>query len=272
MRVLTIGDRLRIMDLLFHAEGAPAGGGDVNAPPVVTDDVQTWAEGDLPSQGGGGGSTLMPGQSTFLLPQNIAQCWDTIDVLDKNPKSRNVGKIVRRIRLKFTKDAPLVVADGPQKGETLTATFTSNPRPRGKVDDEKTAWVSDLAYFLEIGLNDKSRPTSSEVLKQTINRYAGKTIRIEHGLSAHCRPDAVIYIDDPARPGQATIKDPQGRKGCGNDNEKRKDGKGKKGRYYTKDFKDANGEYQTEVECLDCPAILRGFPSVERFLPPLGGK
>jgi hypothetical protein len=107
------------------------------------------------------------------------------------------------------------------------------------------------------------------VLKATINKYAGKTIRIEHGLSAHCRPDAVRYIDDPSKPGQGTIKDPTGAKGCGDDSKRRADDKGKKGRYYTKDFKDAEGKYQTEVECLDCPAILRGFPSVERFLPPL---
>jgi len=264
MRAFMI-DRI-INSLLFHPD---APGGDVNAPPVVTDDVQTWAEGDLPSQGGGG-STLMPGASTFLLPQNLAQCWDTVDILDKNPKSPNVGKTVRRLRLKFSKESPLVVADGPQKSETLTATFTSNPRPRGNADDPKTAWVSDLAYLLEIGLGDKSRPTSADVLKATINKYAGKTIRIEHGLSAHCRADAVIYIADPADPtGQKTIKDPNGTKGCGDDSKRRADDKGKKGRYYTRDFKDAAGVYQTEVECLDCPAILRGFPSVERFLPPL---
>jgi hypothetical protein len=137
MRVLTIGSR--IMDLLMMADAAaPAAGGDVNAPPVVTDDVQTWTEGDLPSQGGGGGSALMPGSSTFLIPANIAQCWDTVDILDKNPKSKNVGKIVRRQRLKFTKESPLVVVDGPMKGETLTASFTSNPRARGKADDENT--------------------------------------------------------------------------------------------------------------------------------------
>lgn len=261
---------LNLMGLLLWA---PEGAADVNNPNVVAEPGEVWPEGELPSQGGGG-STLMPGQSSFILPATLAQQWDTIDIEDKNPKSKNFGKVVRRLRLKFTKEAPLVVADGPHKGETLTATFTSNPRPRGKADDEKTPWISDLAYMLDIGLADKSRPTSAEVLKQTINRYAGKTVRIEHGLSAHCRPDAVRYIADPSDPtGMKTMQDPTGAKGCGDDKARRADNKGKKGRYYTKDFKDpTTGEYQNEVECLDCPAILRGFPSVERFLPPLGGK
>jgi hypothetical protein len=253
---------------------------DVNTPGSTDVPGEVWNEGDLPSQGGFG-PTLMPGIDEFQLPLTLAQLWDKIDVKDGRASSKTVGQLVKRLRLKFDKNSPLVIVSGPHKGETLTATFTSNPRPRGKPDDEKTPWISDLAYMLEIGCNDKSRPTSASALQAAITNCAGKTIRIEHGLSAHCRSDVVRYIIVATPTGQKdatgqplmterTVQDPSGQKGCSDDSKKRPDGKGKQGRFYTRDFKDPEtGEYLDTIEC-DCGAVLRAFPSVERFVPPLG--
>lgn len=261
---------------------------DVNTPPVNTDvQGEVWAEGDLPAQGFGTNETLMPGIDTFLIPSNLAQLWDDIDVKDTNPKSKTFGNTVKRMRLKFDKNAPLVVSEGPNKGETFTLTVTGNQRARGKADDPSTPWVSDLAYMLEIGFGDKSRPTTAQALKAAINKYAGKTIRLEHGLSAHCRPDKVRYVItgdpnpafNPAVPesdanpryiNEKSVQDPAGTKGCGDDTKQREDKKGKKGRYYTRDFKDpVTNQYVDTVEC-ECGAALRGFPNLEKFLPPLG--
>lgn len=241
---------------------------------------EAWADGDLPAQGGAM-ATLMPDTSEFQLPANLAQCWtkdgvkikDGRKLLGNGQPNPTHGQEVVRLQLKFDRNTPLVVVSGPHKGEAMTASFSSNPRPRGKADDLKTPWISDLAYLLEIGLNDKSRPTTAAALQARINMYAGKSIRIEHGLSAHCRPDKVRYVV-VALPGggEQTIEDPQGTKGCGDDTKKRADGKGKQGRFYTKDFKDPQtGEYLDVIEC-DCGAVLRGFPSVERFAPPVVGQ
>lgn len=271
---------MQVMTPLLMADINTGGGADIPG--------ETWAEGDLPSQGGGM-ATLMPGVDEFMLPLNLAQCWNTIQIKDSRKQLPNgasnptYGQDVTRLQLKFDRNNPLVIASGPKKGEAMTATFTSNPRPRGNPEEAKTPWVSDLAYLLEIGLNDKSRPTTADALKTRITQYAGKTFRMEHGLSAHCRPDKVKYIVVPLPGGgEQTVQDPTGAKGCGDDTKKRTDGKGKQGRYYTKDFKDPEtGEYMDTIECDTivsppgapvqyCNAILRGFPSVERFLPPLG--
>lgn len=244
---------------------------DPNAAAVNDIGGEVWPEGELPAQGGGFAPTLMPGIDEFTLPATIAQQWDVVAVKDSNPKSKTFGQTVNRHRLKFDKNAPLVIASGAHKDETLTWSVTTGPRPRGKADDPTTVWISDAAYLLEIGLGDKSRPSTADALKAAINRYAGKTVRLEHGLTAHCRPDKVRYIADPAdTTGTKSIADPSGTKGCGDDTKKRADGKGKQGRFYTRDFKDPQtGNYIDEIEC-DCGAILRAFPSVERIVPPLG--
>lgn len=247
--------------------------GDVNSTEPRKDvPGETWADGDLPAQMGDFGPTLMPGIDTFQLPLNLSQLWDTIDIRDTRKGSRTFDQSVTRNRLKFDKNSPLIIVDGKNKDEPMTATFTSNPRARGKIDDEKTPWISDLAYLLEIGLGDKSRPAGADALKAAINKHAGKSVRIEHGLSAHCRNDKTRYIADPTDPtGQKSILDPAGTKGCANDQAKREDNpKRKKGRFYTDDFKDPDtGEYSDTIEC-NCGAVLRGFPSVERIMPPLG--
>lgn len=271
------------------------GGGGINQPPSGADVAgEAWPEGDLPSQGGGFMPTLMPGISTFRIPDNIAQCWDTKLMKDArktlpngqpNPK---YNQDVPRNVLKFDKNNPLVIVDGPNKDIPMSVTWSSQPRPRPAKDADKpeTPWISDLAYMLDIGLNDKSRPATADALKQRINQYAGKTIRFEHGLTARCAPDKVRYIvvtipnpnfnkalpvsDDNPLQIEQTIKDPQGTKGCADDTKRRADDKGKKGRYYTQDFKDpTDNTYMDQLQC-DCGAVLRGFAQFERFVPPLG--
>jgi hypothetical protein len=201
----------------------------------------------------------MPGSDTFRLPLTLPQLWSTVEITDGNPNSATSGQKVSRLSLRFDRDNPLGVEGGPRDGQTLTTSFSGNPRPRGKKDDPNTVWISDLAYLLAIGLGSKARPATPELLKAAINTYAGKVIRLEHGLSAHCREDKPRYI--LSADGATGIPDPDKITGCGE-------------RFYTKDFKakdEKGGDiYLDTIQC-DCGAVLRGFPNVERFLAPLAG-
>lgn len=242
---------------------------DVNNP--AGRDPGEWPDGDLPEQMGGSRQTLLPGQRTFRIPENVAQLWhdveieDTREFLASGQPNPTKGQKIKRKQLKFSREAPLIVVGGAEDGQPMTATFTNNPRPRGKKDDSKTPWISDLAYLLELGLQDKSRPTSAEGLVAAITKHGGRTIRLETGLTGQCRADQAKYIEVVTAEGSSVMQDPSGAKGCGK-------------RYYTKDFKNpspALGEppYDTEVACATpgCGAILRGFENVERVLAPLGG-
>lgn len=262
-RVLFFGESPLLASVLLQVAGGSAGTADINSTQPRNDIGGEWPEGDLPEQMGGARSTLLPGISTFRIPENIAQLWHDVDIEDKRQTLANgtpnptVTQKVRRKQLKFDRANPLVVVGGPHDGEPMTATFTNHPRPRGKKDNPQTPWISDLAYLLEIALNDKSRPKTVDALVAQITKYRGKTMRLEHGLTAQCRGDKVRYILVQTAEGESTIQDPTGAKGCG-------------ARYYTKDFKNPeNNTFDTEIQC-DCGAVLRGFEQVERFLPPLG--
>jgi hypothetical protein len=239
---------------------------------------------------GGLRSTLLPGVSTFLLPPEIPPLWHDIEATDKRPFLSNgqpnptKGQKFKRRMLKFDRNTPLVVTGGAHDGEPMTATFSTHPRARGKADDPKTAWISDAAYLLDVALSDKSRPADPKVLEAAINKYGGKTIRLEHGVSGQCRPDRVRYIRVTTSEGESDVQDGTGKKGCGR-------------RYWTKDFRNpAAGQptsetdptpqspYDLEIAC-DCgtptaeeaaagaqPAlvVVRGFENVERILTPQG--
>lgn len=261
---------------------APAG--DLNST-AARPEVCEWPEGDLPEQGSGFRPTLPPGVDTFIIPANVAQLWSDIErenqrkVLGDGRPNPDLGKKMRRKQLKFDRKNPLVVSGGPHDGDTMTATLDTNPRPRPwkKRDEPGTPWVSDLAFLLEYSLLDKSRPQTGDQLVAAINKYAGKPVRLRHGLKAQCRPDKVRWIIvetdnpnfNPQLPVsetnqlkiQSRVEDGTGQKGCGEN-------------YYTNDFKDTEAQpgepqYLTEIQC-DCGAVLRGFESIDEYLPPLG--
>lgn len=284
-----------IVEGLMHSAATPnAPAGDINSTVARPEAAMEWTDGDLPEQMGGQRTTLMPAQYTFVLPGNLAQLWETTDIKDtreylaNGQRNPTFGQLISRQKLKLDRNAPLVVVGGPHDGEPMTVTWTTNPRPRGKKDDQKTPWISDLAYVLEIGLGDKSRPGTPEALKAAINKYAGKTIRLETGLTGQCRPDKIRYVQTYIDGAAQNIQDPSGTKGCGK-------------RYYTKEFKNPDAgqidpatkqaipPYELEIAC-DCGShptdaqqaagaqplpegssvIIRGFEQVERILPPLG--
>lgn len=253
---------------------------DINSPTPPGGGGEDWPLGDLPEQFGGTRTTLMPGIFTFRLPDSLAQLWHDVDIKDSRPFLANgqpnptLNQVIKRKQLKFDRNAPLVVVGGEHDGEPMTATFTNNPRPRGKKDDAKTAWISDLAYFLDIGLQGQTpaaqrvRPPSVDATVAAINKYAGKTVRLETGLTAQCRPDKPRYVPvvivENGQQVETSTQDPTGQKGCGK-------------RYYTPDFKDpTTGKFDREILCAcsgqpgDPGAVLRGYESVERILPPLG--
>ncbi len=249
---------------------------DVNNP-VIADPGMEWPEGgELPQQMGGQRETLMPGIDEFRLPPDLSRMWhdiaaeDTRQLLANGQPNPTFGKKIARRQLKFDQNAPLVVGGGKLDGLPMTATCSTNPRPRGKKDDPKTAWVSDVHYLLLIALQDKTFPKSPADVEATVNRYAGGTIRLEHGLTAQCRADKVRYIAVQVDGQQQVMADPAGTKGCG-------------ARFYTKDFKLDAGGYATQAAC-DCgepspeqkaqgampvTVLVRAFESVDRILPPL---
>lgn len=274
---------------------APAG--DINNTAPRPEPAVEWTDGDLPDQSFDR-RTMLPGIRTFKLPDNLAQLWADTAVEDKRKVLANgqpnptFGQKVARKMLKMTKNAPLVVVGGPDDGQPLTWNPSSAPRNRGKADDPKTPWISELAYLLDVGLQghlpvaQRVRPTGIDALVAEINKYAGKTVRLETGLSAQCRADKIRYIvvetaDADGRPTIHVQQDPSGTKGCG-------------ARYYTKDFKNpaggqvdpATGQpqpmYDLEIPCTNqvvdqatgqprvCDSALRGFESVDRILPPVG--
>lgn len=255
---------------------------DVNNPAALADPGMDWPEGELPEQMGGQRTTLMPGIYTFRLPSNLATLWkDNVPVKDGRATLSNgqpnptYNQMVNRTQLKFDRNNPLVVVGGPHDGEPMTWTASTNPRPRGKKDDLKTPWISDLHYMIGVGFASQAKPRSVEEIKAEINKYAGGTIRLETGLTAQCNPENVRYIDLTMDNQTSTMKDPSGKKGCGK-------------RYYTKDFKDPTapaGEppYGLEKECTcgstlteaeiaagaqPVTVVLRAFEQVERILPP----
>ena len=244
---------------------SPTATDDLNSTQVRTDiPGEVYPEGAMP-QLGGGRASLQPGVDVFQLPVNLPALWHDIIVEREGTKYKHV-------QLKFDKDNPLIVVGGPNNGAAMLMSFTTLPRPRGRKDNPETLWISDLAILLDTGLGDKSRPLTKGgeagvlALKAAINKYAGRTVRLDHGLSAQCRPDKVRYAFKNEDTDES-MEDPRKLKGCGQ-------------RHYTKDFKapDAKqGEPQFDavIPCkgkykdgTPCGAALRGFESVERILPP----
>lgn len=274
---------------------------------------EEWPEdGSVPEQMGGGGPriVLKPGIYDFKLPDSLVQCMHVVKIrdnreylkngtanptgplgqfatVDPNDPTKRLGAEVERLQLKFDRNAPLVVVGGAHDGVPMTATITSNPRPRGKKADLSTPWISDLAMLVVNSLQDPRRPVEIGHYQQILPAYAGRVVRLETGLTAQCRPDKVRYIQtyvpgpngqpeiDPStgRPKVTTVQDPSGKKGCGK-------------RYYTSDFANPAGGFDTAIACT-CgtptpaeaaagyrPVVveLRGFEQIERFLPPVGAE
>lgn len=273
-------------------QAAPAG---LNNPVIPVG--EEWPEGDLPEQMGGARTTFLPGITTFQLPANTPQAWKIVEIEDGraylangtvNPtgpmgpnstvdaQQRRHGMKVARLQLKYDRNIPLVALDGKFKDHPFQATFNNNPRARGKKDDPKTPWISDLAYITAVALQDPRRPTEPAQFQAIINEHAaaGHTIRLEHGLTGQCRDDKVRYIL-PFNPqtrtyGEQAVADPSGKKGCGK-------------RFYTKDFQNQEGGYDTKVGC-SCGLVspqefaagiphvmvqINGYESVERIMEPL---
>lgn len=254
---------------------------------ALRDEVTDTMPSELPEQMGGQSlPTLLPGLNVFRIPTTIAQCVEAFDEQQKaedgsvlyraatpaeiaadpnlaaNPM---VPQVLQRLRVKFDKENPLVVVGNGELDGTPVATSISNvPRKRSK-KGEPVIKVADMTYWLRtsLGLPGDVKLTTPKEWFAAILAQAGKTFRIEHGLTAQCRLDKVRYINDPNdASGRGSMEDPSGQMGCG-------------ARYYTKDFrlaKEHGGGFSDVLYCKQCQAKLRGFFQIERFLPPTAGQ
>lgn len=254
---------------------------DLNLRDEVTDEVPS----ELPEQMGGQAlPTLLPGINVFRVPSSIAQCIEAFDEQQKapdgsvimrpataaelaaNPAATMVPSVLQRLRVKFDKENPLIVVGGPNDGTPVATSISNVPRNRAR-KGEPPQKVADMTYWLRTSMGDTASPLSTP--KQwlaAILQTAGKTFRVEHGLTAQCREDKVRYINDPTDPsGRGSIQDPSNQMGCGK-------------RHYTKDFRlpaasvaPGQNPFSDMMYC-SCGAKLRGFFQIEKFLPPTAGQ
>lgn len=212
---------------------------ELNLPP---DGLSEEIPVDLPELGGF--TQLPPGDYDFRLPANLAECWSTY-VLEKGGT---------HLRLSFDQEHPMIVLGGEHDGEPfMYQSFTSQTRPRGK----DQAQLSDLAYLLRDGLKDKRPITGKPQLAAAINEGAGKIVRANIQLTAQCRDDKPIRVEQ-----DGVMTTVEGTMGCG-------------ARFYqgyrgnrANTFaipKDDKGQPATSFVCV-CGANLRAFPSVNKFL------
>lgn len=249
---------------------------DLNLRDEVTDEVPS----ELPEQMGGQSlPTLLPGINVFRIPADIASCIEAFDeeqkAADKSvimmPDPKNPGQMIpsvkQRLRVRFDKDNPLIVVGGASDGAPVGTTISNVPRNRAR-KTEPPQLVADMTYWIRVSLADTTSllRTPKEWLA-AILKAAGKTFRVEHGLSAQCRDDKVRYINDANdATGRGSIQDPTGQMGCGE-------------RYYTKDFRlpptsvvPGQSPFSDLMYCRKCSAKLRGFFQIEKFLPPTAGQ
>lgn len=212
---------------------------------------------ELPEQGGSYVPQLPPGSYWFQLPANLAQLWESFDQVNDPVTKQPLAKPIQRLRLRFSKEAPLVVtaaADTALVGSVLVQSVSNAPRVRSKKADQPP--VSDMTYLVRESLRDNSPLKSPQDWINVMNQHAGHHFPAEVGRTANCRNDKVRYITDPADPSKA-IEDPTGQKGCGT-------------RVYTQAFKakDQQGHdiWIERVTCPKCGAALRGFAQIDRFL------
>ncbi len=269
---------------------------------ALRDEITDSIPSDLPEQGGGTAlPVLLPGISIFRIPANVVQAVQTFDeqvkdalgnalvypagttraingmITDLSGTTRAINgmitdlsgqaMVVQRLRVKFDKDIPLVVVGGPNDGQPVATSISTQPRNRTRQKGEPPVLVADMTYLIRESLQDKASPlTKPSEWLAAIQKTAGRTFRAEHGLNASCNPDRVRYIHDPSdASGRGAMLDPSGQHGCGNGGK----------RLYTSAFKlpaNLGGGFSDIVYCPTCAAKLRGFFQIERFLAPLPGQ
>lgn len=201
---------------------------------------------DLPKTGGFL-PILQPGKYRFRLPGNLGNVWDKM-------AAKADGTRGERIVAKFDQDAPLVIVQAPERfkdrvEEPFQTRISNLERARGK--DKILA--SDMDYLLRaLGHTGKKPKTNIEYI-QALMPFAGKEFVGEIEVSAQCRADKDIYVDD----GTGGSTKVEGKMGCG-------------ARYYQKDLapiKDDAGHYPERTICSNesCGASLRLNNQISSF-------
>lgn len=274
-----------------------------NAPTADLSSLVDMSYGDeipeqLPEQGGGTFLVVLPQKLTLRMPNNLMQCWDVVPELrwlDPTTKQQPLidpatqqQAFYQRIEWGFDSDNPLIIVAPDNKeldGQPAPNVRISNiPRMRSKKEGAHA--IADATYLLRtsLGLPGSVQLATPKDWVHAMAQFAGKTFRVESGLSAYCNPKKVRYMGvaviDPVtkqQTGWDSVEDPSGTMGCGK-------------RYYTGDFKYPQIGYTDRVFCQPgkggpkvaradapgvstasgCNAYLRGFFTIDKFLPPQG--
>lgn len=180
-----------------------------------------------------------PGPYRFRLPAVLTKIWEVFDITIN-------GKTEQRVRAQFDGDAPLTIIQAKDQkylNESFETRVSNAERPRGK---DKSVVASDMDYLLR-ALGEKARPRTNKAYIETFNKYGGKEFGADISFSWVCSDSREIYVKDAEG---HSVKDPEGRKGCGK-------------KYYQRDVpKQDNGEYPVELQC-DCGAVVRAFANLD---------
>src|SRR5712691_11364844 len=218
---LSRNQRIKPLETLKHKkqeEGvcSMSGINDLQLRDEVTDSIPS----DLPEQGGGTAlPVLLPGISIFRIPANVVQAVQTFDEQVKDALGNALvypagttraingmvtdisgqAMVMQRLRVKFDKDIPLIVVGGANDGQPVATSISTQPRNRTRQKGEPPVLVADMTYLIRESLQDKASPlTKPSEWLAAIQKTAGRTFRVEHGLNASCNPDRVRYIHDPS--------------------------------------------------------------------------
>ncbi len=206
-----------------------------------------------------------PGSYRFLAPQAIENCFDTIEVTQKDAEDKPVvdaaGKpqTYQRINVIFDGPNALVIKQSPGDkvtGEPFTTRISNIERPRysGRTMIGK---VSDLTYLLRAKAPEQRPRTNAEFIQLCLKVLASAEFGADVEWQGVCNPKKDAYFAFQSENGE-TIYEPAREEGAAENKQ------GCNTRIYQKDWPhDANG-YGPRAQC-KCGAWVRPFTQLVRF-------
>ena len=210
------------------------------------DILNTGSWDDVPEQMGSRREMYQPGPYRFKLPP-LAVLKEAIEEITAKIGDKE-GQT--RIAAIFRDQAALTVIQSPRgerNGETFSTRITNAERRRGKKDDPKAPWASDMDYLLQ-KLGWPKRPQTNQEYTDALLACAEKEFAADIELGASCNDKKHIRVRYEGEDQLVTLDGQEGREeqfGCGT-------------RYYQGKGdlpKDETGKYERSMEC-QCGAVL----------------